>query len=268
MRTIPIFSDLMDATGYDFDDEFLELFQKCKVPESIRQILSDEHFTSSALFALQDDDVLEECIQCVGTLHDDPPDWNTSVEASSIRHLHHCCWKASRAEDSQPKKPEELQEKGKKRQKMEGIVLYGRWRFIRCTFLHPRCSRDESHRCGLDQICHLSVGKKYLTNSMRLYTARSSDSGLRPPSLKEAQSADEEFWSEAFRPVNEEPDDWTMESAVSEVLEVKNFLWAPTWCNAPEHLRAKRQEKGSFLIPKVKVRGRKSETWMGQIPFC
>ena len=59
---------------------------------------------------------------------------------------------------------------------------------------------------------------------MRLYTARSSDSGLRPPSLKEAQSADEEFWSEAFRLVNEEPDDWTMESAVSEVLEVKNLL--------------------------------------------
>ena len=47
-------------------------------------------------------------------------------------------------------------------------------------------SRDESHRFGLDQICNLSVGKKCLTNSMRLYTARSSDSGLRPPSLKEA----------------------------------------------------------------------------------
>ena len=63
-----------------------------------------------------------------------------------------------------------------------------------------------------------------MTSFMKLYTARSSDSGLRPPSLKEAQSADKEFWSEVFRLVNEDSDSWDMESAVTEVLEVKNIL--------------------------------------------
>ena len=47
---------------------------------------------------------------------------------------------------------------------------------------------------------------------MKLYTARSSDSGLK------------EFWSDAFSLVNENPDTWTVESAVTEVLEVKNPL--------------------------------------------
>ena len=240
MRTIPIFSDLMDATGYDFDDEFLELFQTCKVPESIWQILNDKHLTSSALFALQDDDVLEECIQFVGTLHDDPPDWNTSVEASSIRHLHHSCWNASRAEDSQPKKPEEqsnlsqnpsgnllelawadlppvrvkeraflamkefsskypseslssanapcarlvatlMQQKSRKAYSWvpwKERLRESRWLDIQLSYMADDDlsgapffiqggSREESHRFGLDQICHLSVGKKYLTNSMR-----------------------------------------------------------------------------------------------------
>jgi len=58
-------------------------------------------------FAFVDDDVLEEFIQYVGTLHDDPPNWNTSVEASSRRHWHHRCWKAPRAEDRQPIKQDE-----------------------------------------------------------------------------------------------------------------------------------------------------------------
>ena len=35
----------------------------------------------------------------------------------------------------------------------------------------------------------------------------------------------------------------------------------------PEHLRAKRQEEGSFLIPKVKVRGREKRNLNGTDPL-
>lgn len=42
--------------------------------------------------------------------------------------------------------------------------------------------------------------------------------------LKEAQSADREFWSETFRLVNEDSDTWSMETAMIEVLSVRNLL--------------------------------------------
>ena len=124
----------------------------------------------------------------------------------------------------------DLQEKGKRRQKLEGILLYdaaidfededlsGAPFFIQ-TLLSTRAV------CfALTGICHLSQGKKYISSFMKLYTQRSNDSSLRPPNLKEAQSADKEFWSETFRLVNEDPDSWSVESAMIEVLSVRNYL--------------------------------------------
>lgn len=124
----------------------------------------------------------------------------------------------------------ELQEKGKKRQKLEGIILYdaaidldedelsGAPFFIQ-TLLGTRAVAF-----ALTGLCHLSQGKKYISAFMKLYTQRSNDASLRPPNMKEAQSADREFWSETFRLVNEDPDSWSMESAMIEVLTVRNFL--------------------------------------------
>lgn len=124
----------------------------------------------------------------------------------------------------------ELQEKGKRRQKLEGIILYdaaidldeddlsGAPFFIQ-TLLGTRAIAF-----ALTGLCHLSQGKKYISSLMKLYTQRSNDASLRPPNLKEAQSAHREFWCETFRLVNEDPDSWSMESAMIEVLTVRNFL--------------------------------------------
>ena len=43
-----------------------------------------------------DGTALEDFVQHIGTLHDDPPDWNSSEEASSLRHLHHCYVQATK----------------------------------------------------------------------------------------------------------------------------------------------------------------------------
>ena len=124
----------------------------------------------------------------------------------------------------------DLQEKGKRRQKLEGILLYdaaidldeedlsGAPFFIQ-TLLGTRAVAF-----ALTGLCHLSQGKKYISAFMKLYTQRSNDASLRPPNMKEAQSADREFWSETFRLVNGDPDSWSIEAAMVEVLTVRNFL--------------------------------------------
>ena len=124
----------------------------------------------------------------------------------------------------------DIQERGKRRQKLEGIILYDAVADIDedelsgAPYFIQGILETRAIALALTKICHLSVGKKYLTAVMKLYTTRSSDSGLRPAWLKEAQSADKEFWSDVFGLVNEDPDTWTVESAVTEVLEVKNLL--------------------------------------------
>ena len=93
----------MELEPPEFDEEFSSLIQKCKVPESVQQALYDKHFTSSGLFAFAfvDGTALEDFIQHIGTLHDDPPNWSSSVEA--LRHLHHCCVQANKTSVEQPK---------------------------------------------------------------------------------------------------------------------------------------------------------------------
>ena len=293
MRSAPIPPEIMDFPGYDFEDDFSALIHECKVPDSVQQVLNDRHLISIALFAFAfvDSEKLEEFISTLGTLHDDPPNWSTSVEASSIRHLHHCCVSTTKRErDHRPaetshngsssshmgslldlawadlppirvkevdflamkkefhnKYPSEslsssntpcarliatlmqqktrkaftwipwkellsesrwldIQEKGKKRQKLEGIILYDAIADIDddelagAPFFIQSILETRAIALALTKICHLSVGKKYLTSFMKLYTARSLDSGLRPPSLKEAQSAESESESEVRMP--------------------------------------------------------------------
>ena len=110
MRSIPIPPELMNPAEFDFEEDFSNLLHTCKVPEPVCQILSEKQFTSVALFAFAfvDEGALENFIQHVGTLQDDPPEWLTSVSASSIRHLHHCC-KKSIATDNQPSSTSDAQ---------------------------------------------------------------------------------------------------------------------------------------------------------------
>ena len=74
MRSVPIPPE-MDTES--FDNDFEDLLQKCKVPESVGQVLLERHFTSIAIFAFAfiNEEALEEFIQHVGVLHDDPPNW-------------------------------------------------------------------------------------------------------------------------------------------------------------------------------------------------
>jgi len=287
MRSVPIPPEMDTET---FDNDFEELLQKCKVPESIGRVLLERQFTSIAIFAFAfiNEEALEEFIQRLGVLHDDPPNWGTSAEASSLRYFHHCCRKASHTGEVESKKVDDsmqqpldsrhlldlawavlpparvkegdfiamkkdftlkypseslsstntpcarlvatlmqqktrqafswfpwkeilsesrwldIQEKGKKRQKLEGSILSDVVADIEdddlsaAPFFIQGILETRAIALALTKICHLSLGKKYMTSFMKLYTARSSDSGLRPPSLKEAQSADKEFWSEVF----------------------------------------------------------------------
>ena len=355
MRSILLPDLMMDTETWelvDFDEDFLALIRKCKVPESIQQTLHQRHFTSSALFAFAfvDSRALEDFIQAVGTLHDDPPEWNTSIEASSIRHLHHCCVLESKRDSSSAapvtnisvdpqsthmgslldlawadlpplrvkevdflamkkefmtKYPSEtlstsntpcarfiatlmqqkarkaftwipwkellsesrwldIQEKGKKRQKLEGIILYDAVADVEddelsgAPFFIQSILETRAIALALTKICHLSIGKKYVSQFMKLYTARSSDSGLRSPSLKEAQSADKEFWTDAFNMVNEEPEQWDVESAVSEVLTVKNLL-SIHMMPRPRVLKGKGFGKGKSPFEKGKGKGKKGK---------
>jgi len=346
MRATAIPEEIMDVP--ELEDDFSVTLQKCKVPESIQQILLEKQYIASAAFAFAfiNDDALEQFVEFVGTLHDDPPNWSSSVEASSIRHLHYCCMQSIKQPDDvsamrthtpaehqsghmgslldlawadlppvrvkevdfiatkkefSNKYPSEslslsntpcarltaslmqqrsrkafswipwkellsesrwldIQEKGKKRQKLEGIILYdavadvdedelsGAPYFIQ-SILDTRAIA-----LALTKICHLSVGKKYVMSFMKLYTAKSSDSGLRPPSLKEAQSADKEFWSDVFSLVNENPETWTMESAVTEVLDVKNLL-SVLMMQRPRTLKG----KGKGKHPGKKGKGKEKE---------
>lgn len=115
MRSNTLPGDLMDMESAEFDEEFSITMQKCKVAESVQQILLDKQYTSSALFAFAfiSDSALEEFIQFVGTLHDDPPNWSSSSEASSTRYLHHCCSQAAKnpahhpASKEDPTQPEQ-----------------------------------------------------------------------------------------------------------------------------------------------------------------
>ena len=345
MRRVPFPGDMEE--DYNFDEDFLELIQKCKVPENLYQVFSEKDFTSIGIFAFAfvEEDALEQFIQHIGTLNDDPPNWGTSSSAASIRHLHHCCRKATsntgqnerknddtfqQSADSRnllelawadlppvrvkegdfiamkkeftTKYPSEslsstnipcarliaslmqqksrkafswipwkellsesrwldIQEKGKKRQKLEGIILYDVVAEIEddelsgAPFFIQGILETRAIALALTKICHLSVGKKYITTFMKLYTARSSDSGLRPPSLKEAQCADKEFWAEVFRMVNEEAETWDMESAVTEVLQVKNLL-SIHMMPRPKTLKGKGNGKGKNSNPIYNPKGK------------
>ena len=351
MRSHPLPEEMMDV-GPEFEDEFSTALQTCRVPESVQQVLLEKQYTSSALFAFAfiDDSALEDFIQFLGTVHDDPPNWSTSIESSSIRHLHFCCKQSVKNSVETPKTdasltspgnsgnmgsllelawadlpparvkevdfiamkkefctkyPSEslsssntpcarltaslmqqqtrkafswipwkellsesrwldIQEKGKKRQKLEGIILYDAVADVDedelsgAPFFIQSILETRAIALALTKICHLSVGKKYLTSFMKLYTSRSSDSGLRPPSLKEAQSADKEFWSDAFNLVNENPDTWTVESAVTEVLEVKNLL-SVLMMQRPRTLKGK--GKGKPFGKKGKGKGKGKSQW-------
>ena len=124
----------------------------------------------------------------------------------------------------------ELLEKGKKRQKLEGIILYDATMDLdeddlsAAPFFINSLLETRSIAMALVGLCHLSQSKKYNAQFMKLYTSRSQDSNLRPPNLKEAQSADREFWTDVFALVNESPDSWQVESAIIEVLTVRNSL--------------------------------------------
>ena len=63
---------------------------------------------------------------------------------------------------------------------------------------------------ALVALCHLSQSKKFNTQFVKLYTTKSQDSNLRPPNLKEAQSADRDFWTDVFSLVNDLPDTWIL----------------------------------------------------------
>ena len=73
------------------------LFSSAKFQKQFPQILAEKEFTSIAIFAFAfvDEAALEQFIQHVGTLNDDPPNWETSASAASLRHLHHCCRKST-----------------------------------------------------------------------------------------------------------------------------------------------------------------------------
>ena len=110
---------------------------------------------------------------------------------------------------------------------------------------------------ALTGLCHLSQGKKFISAFMKLYTQKSNDPSLRPPNMKEAQSADREFWSEVFRLVNEDPQTWSIEASMIEVLTVRNHL------NIHMMQRPKPMGKGgTFLVKgkgKQKGKGKEKE---------
>ena len=124
----------------------------------------------------------------------------------------------------------ELLEKGKKRQKLEGIILYDATIDLdeedlsAAPFFINSLLETRAIAMALVGLCHLSQSKKFNAQFMKLYTTRSQDSNLRPPNLKEAQSADREFWTDVFSLVNESPETWKVESAIIEVLTVRNSL--------------------------------------------
>ena len=356
MRTVPLpdvdtFS-MLEAENPTFDDDFHQLIVQCKVPESVQQALADQNYTSLAYFAFAfvDSAALENFIQHIGVLHDDPPNWSTSIEASSMRHLHHCCVQSAKSLSVNPsqtgpqdiaqtsghmgsllelawaelppmrvkeidflamkkdfinKYPSEslsasntpcsrlvatlmqqktrkafswipwkellsesrwldIQEKGKKRQKLEGIILYDVVAEVEdedlsgAPFFIQGILEMRAISLALTKICHLSVGKKYVSNFMKLYTAKSLDSGLRPPSLKEAQSADKEFWSDVFSLYNENSDTWSVESAVTEVMDVKNLL-SIHMMQRPKVAKGKAAGKGKFFSKKGYGKGKDSK---------
>lgn len=124
----------------------------------------------------------------------------------------------------------ELLEKGKKRQKLEGIILYDATIDLdeddlsAAPFFISSLLETRAIAMALIGMCHLSQSKKFNAQFLKLYTTRSQDSNLRPPNLKEAQSADREFWTDVFSLVNELPETWQVESAIIEVMTVRNSL--------------------------------------------
>ena len=104
MRSHPLPNEIMDV-GAEFEEEFSTALQKCRVPESVQQVLMEKQYTSSALFAFAfvDDSALEDFIKFLGTVHDDPPNWSASIESSSIRHLHYCCKQSVKNSKETPK---------------------------------------------------------------------------------------------------------------------------------------------------------------------
>ena len=129
MRSNTLPGDLMDMESAEFDEEFSITMQTCKVAESVpEKIFFDKQYTSSALFAFAfiSDSALEEFIQFVGTLHDDPPYWSSSSEASSIRHLHHCCTQATKNPAHHPASKEDpIQPEHKSGQRGSCWILLG-----------------------------------------------------------------------------------------------------------------------------------------------
>ena len=146
----------------------------------------------------------------------------------------------------------ELQEKGKKRQRIEGIILYDAALDLEdddlsgAPFFIQSLLITRAIAYALTGLCHLSQGKKFISAFMKLYTQKSNDPSLRPPNMKEAQSADREFWSEVFRLVNEDPQTWSIEASMIEVLTVRNHL------NIHMMQRPKPMGKGGSLLVKGK----------------
>ena len=69
----------------------------------------------------------------------------------------------------------DIQEKGKKRQKLEGIILYDVVAEVEdddlsgAPFFIQGILEMRAISLALTKICHLSVGKKYVSNFMKLY---------------------------------------------------------------------------------------------------
>ena len=289
---------------------FQGLIAKARVPVRISDALLLEGYTTAALFsfAFPESELLERYLE--GLLQDDFEGdlWRTSVEASSVRYLHHLAKacpepaqnKAGPNTSSQPidynllslawadlppqkvadaevirlkqefasKYPSEvlhpgntpstrylstilqqkarsafswlpwkeitseakvleLADRGKKRQKIEGVLFFDVVQecddqdLSGAPWFIQQLLETRRNALSLANLCHLSVLRKLDVEFMRLYTQRCAD-GLRPANAKEAQSADKEFWVQVFRLVNEHA--WSFENAILEVLEARNFL--------------------------------------------
>ena len=336
------------------EQELLDLIAYCGVSQGCVDALIEHEYTSVAVFrfAFVDTNALETFITHLGTIQEAPPNWSTSREAASIRHLYHQCVlamnktpteKSSSSQNKQAgsmenlldlawaelpparvkeadllrmkkefheKYPSEslsssntpcarlvatvvqqqsrgafvwipwkellsesrwldIQEKGRKRQKLEGIILYDAVGDIDddelsgAPYFLLNILETRAIAMALTKVCHLSMGKRYISAFMKLYTAKTSDSGLRPPSMKESQSADKEFWSQVFTLTNEDPKTWSMETAIQEVLQVKNVLDIQMMQRPRTQLKGKGQHKGKTFTKtgKGKEKGKGKSTW-------
>ena len=75
------------------EQELLDLIAYCGVSQGCVDALIEHEYTSVAVFrfAFVDTNALETFITHLGTIQEAPPNWSTSREAASIRHLYHQC---------------------------------------------------------------------------------------------------------------------------------------------------------------------------------